>query len=231
MTDPTRQARITQIPATALQGENIEATSLACIQKLLPQGKWTEGEWQVACRMVHACGDPAIGADLLFQHHAVEAGIIALQKGCFIYADSHMQRAGISLSRLRQIRPDWSAEQILCHVADPDVADQAREHHLARSLFALRKAAPHLQQAIVAIGNAPVALLELNRLILEEDLRPALVIGVPVGFVHVEESKDELVSLPVPAISLRGRRGGSSLAVAALHALMIQAISQRKPHE
>lgn len=217
-------ARIHSIPKAHLEGQHIEDASLAQIRSLVPQGDWSEGEWRVACRMVHTCGDPGLAQDLVFQNGAIEAGIEALRRGAPIYVDAQMQKAGISLARLRQLNSCYTGEQIMCHVADADVAERAREERLARSLFALRKAAPRLEGAIVSIGNAPVALLELNRLIQEEGLRPALVLGFPVGFVHVEESKEELATLPVPSIVLTGRRGGSALGVAALHAIALQGI-------
>jgi precorrin isomerase len=99
------------------------------------------------------------------------------------------------------------------------VAQQAADQHLPRSIFAVRKACKMLHGGIALFGNAPVALMELNRMILEDGVRPALVIAMPVGFVHVIESKAELMSLDVPWIAIPGRRGGSTLAVAALHAL------------
>jgi hypothetical protein len=95
----------------------------------------------------------------------------------------------------------------------------ARQSRLPRSLFAIRKAKSILDGGLAVFGNSPIALLELNRLILEEQIRPALVIAMPVGFVHVVESKEELMSLDVPYIALSGRRGGSPLAVSVVHAL------------
>jgi precorrin isomerase len=130
-----------------------------------------------------------------------------------------MIRAGLSLSRLRRVFDGYGPDRIHCHVADPDVATQACVAGLPRSLFAVRKAASVLDGGIAVFGNAPVALLELNRMVLENGLRPALVIAMPVGFVHVMESKDELMRLDLAWIATVGRRGGSTLAVAALHAL------------
>lgn len=221
-------ARIHQIHCADLAGPSIEKRSLQMIQDLVPQQGLSEGAWRVVCRLVHTCGDPHIAHEISFQNHAVQAGVDALRCGAPIYVDSNMQRAGLSLSRLSQVHSLYQASSIHCHVADADVAESARQHQKARSLFAIRKAAPFLSGAIVAIGNAPVALLELNRMILEEGLRPALVIGMPVGFVHVEESKQELQQLDVPSVIIRGRRGGSALAVATIHALAIQAIAGEK---
>jgi precorrin isomerase len=111
-------------------------------------------------------------------------------------------------------------------VADEDVVQQALETGLPRSLFAVRKARSILDKSIAVFGNAPVALMELSRLIVEEGVKPSLVIAMPVGFVHVVESKDELMSLKIPYIAIAGRRGGSPLAVATLHALCSLAVEQ-----
>jgi len=220
----THTAWVNSIPANQLEAMHIETESLRRIQQLVPQGRWSDGEWRIVCRMVHTCGDPAIAQEIHFVNNPVEAGVAALLGGASIYVDSQMQKAGLSLAKLRAVQPDFQKETIYCHVADDDVALAAKAEGKARSLFALRKAKHILHGGIVSIGNAPVALLELNRMIIEEQIRPALVLGIPVGFVHVEESKAELASLPVPGIILKGRRGGSALAVAALHALAIQAI-------
>ena len=113
----------------------------------------------------------------------------------------------------------YRRESIICHVADTDVERKARKTGLPRSLIAIQKAKPLLDGAIVVIGNAPVALMELSRMIIEEGLRPSLVIAMPVGFVHVVESKEELMGLGGPHIATVGRRGGSPLAVSVIHAL------------
>ena len=130
-----------------------------------------------------------------------------------------MIRSGLSMARLQQVYPGYSSENLVCHVADQDIAAAARESGLPRSLFAVRKAKSMLDGAIAAFGNAPVALMELNRLIVEEGIKPAIVIAMPVGFVHVVESKDEIMALDIPFIAVAGRRGGSPLAVSTIHAL------------
>ena len=209
--------------AAPMSGADIEAASLATIDREAPAHAFQPGEWAVARRMVHTSADFSLLAELRFSAGAVAAGLAALRAGAPIYADANMIRSGLSLARLQAVNPAYTRDSIHCHVADPEVAEQAARTGLPRSLFALRKAKAVLEGGIVAIGNAPVALLELNRMIAEEGLRPALVLGLPVGFVHVVESKEELLGLPVQAITLQGRRGGSPLAVAALHALAILA--------
>lgn len=202
-----------------MSGEAIEARSLAIIDAEAPPHKLSPEQWAVARRMIHTTADFSLLGDLRFSADAIDAAVEALRAGRPIYADSNMIRSGLSLARLRQVCPEYAPEAIRCHVADADVAEQARAAGLPRSLFAVRKARAALDGGIAVFGNAPVALLELNRMIQEEGVRPALVVGMPVGFVHVVESKDELMLMGVPYIALEGRRGGSPLAVSVLHAL------------
>ncbi|WP_005038294.1 precorrin-8X methylmutase [Holophaga foetida] len=214
---------IHHLMANPMSGEDIERASFAAIDREAPEHSFDAGQWGVARRMVHTCADFSILKDLVFHAGAVEAGIQALRNGAPIFTDANMIRSGLSQARLKAVNPGYSPASLHCHVADPDIAEEAKRTGLPRSLFAIRKAKAQLEGGIVAIGNAPVALLELNRMIVEEGLRPALVVGMPVGFVHVVESKDELLGLDVPAIALKGRRGGSPLVVATIHALAVLA--------
>ena len=214
-----RQAAIHALLQNPLSGAQIEDYSLAIIDREAPPHHFTSGEWQVVRRMIHTTGDFEIMNSVRFSSGVIETSVRSLQSGLPIYADSNMIKAGLSLERLKSACSAYSKEGIFCHVADADVAAQAREKNLPRSLFALRKARPILDGGIAVFGNAPVALLELNRMIIEDGLRPALVVAAPVGFVHVVESKLELMELKVPCIVLEGRRGGSPLAVSIVHAL------------
>ena len=205
--------------AEPMSGESIEIASLNAIDRESPTHSFSVFEWTIIKRMIHASADFGIMSDIRFQCEAIKSGIAALQAGATIYADANMIRSGLSIERLQRVNSTYDKKHIHCHVADIEITNESKRTGLPRSLFALRKARPWLHGGIVAIGNAPIALLELNRMIIEENIRPALILGFPVGFVHVEESKNELLSLEVPAIVLQGRRGGSPLAVAAIHAL------------
>ena len=200
-------------------GQEIEEWSFAIIDRAAPPHSFAADEWQVVRRMIHTTGDFGIMESVKFSDRAIPSAIGALREGRPIYADSNMIRSGLSMERLRAACPHYSPENIFCHIADPDVAKDASASGLPRSLFAVRKAKRILHGGIAVFGNAPVALLELNRMILEEDIRSALVIAMPVGFVHVTESKDEIMSLDIPYIALAGRRGGSAIAVSVIHAL------------
>ncbi|MBI5583425.1 MAG: precorrin-8X methylmutase [Deltaproteobacteria bacterium] len=200
-------------------GEEIEARSFAVIDREAPAHSFNPEEWEVVRRMIHTVGDFSIISDIRFSPGVLPAAREALSRGSLIYCDSNMIRSGLSLARLRRVHSGYGPEKIVCYVADEGVATEARETDLPRSLLGMRKARNLLNGAIAVFGNAPLALLELNRMILEEGLKPALVVGLPVGFVHVVESKEELLTLPVPHIVMSGRRGGSPLAVSVIHAL------------
>jgi precorrin-8X/cobalt-precorrin-8 methylmutase len=202
-----------------MSGEAVEARSFAIIDQECAAHGFADEEWQVVRRMLHTSADFSLMHQVRFSPGAVEASASALRAGRPIFVDSQMIRSGLSLQRLRQVCPAYGPERLVCHVADPDVAAEAREKGLPRSLFAVRKARSILDGGIAVFGNAPVALLELNRMIIEDRVRPALVVAMPVGFVHVCESKEELMSLGVPYVAIEGRRGGSPLAVATIHAL------------
>jgi len=211
-----------------LSGPEIETKSMEIIDREVPEHRFTPEEWLIVRRMIHTTGDFGIMEAVRFSPGAVAAGITAL-RGCRpLIVDSNMIRSGISLARLRGVCGFYRKESLICHIADEDIERTARRTGLPRSLHAIGKARPFIAGAIAAFGNAPIALMELNRMIVEEGLRPALVIAMPVGFVHVVESKEELMALDVPYIALAGRRGGSPLAVSVIHALCGLAGTEKK---
>jgi len=213
------RALIHEFLAKPMTGPEIETRSFEIIDSERNTTQYPPDQWEVIRRMIHTCGDPGIAPLVRFSPDAIKSGVAALRAGAPIYVDSNMIRGGLSLARLRSVFPGYTSALITCNVAAPDVAAESTRTGLPRSYFAVRKTRETLHGGIAVFGNAPVALLEINRMIAEGELKPALVIGLPVGFVHVEESKTELMSLPVPSIVMTGRRGGSTLAVAAVHAL------------
>lgn len=164
-------------------------------------------------RLVHTAGDPAIAADLVWSEGAVEAGRAALGKGAPVLADARMVEAGI----IRRYLPRDNA--VLCTLDGTE--DLARRLGTTRSAAAVERWRPHLDGAVVAIGNAPTALFHLLEMIAAGAPRPAIVLGFPVGFVGAAESKAALAAngLFLPHVALAGRRGGSALAAAAVNAL------------
>jgi precorrin-8X/cobalt-precorrin-8 methylmutase len=169
----------------------------------------------LAERLVHTAGDPAIVRDLAFGEGAGEAGRKALAVGAPILCDVEMVAQGITRSRLTKENP------VLCHLNAPDVRDRAAARGITRAMAAVDLWLPHLDGAVVAIGNAPTALFRLLELLRDGAPMPALILGFPVGFVGAAESKEALIRFAgtIPHVTLRGRRGGSALAAAAVNAL------------
>jgi precorrin isomerase len=207
--------------------EAIELKSFAAIDSEAPDHNFNPEQWVVVRRMLHTTANFSLVEKICFSDDAIDSAVSALEKGCGIYSDSNMIRTGISESRLQAVYAGYSKDDIVCHVADKEVAEEAKSHGLPRSLYAVRKAKEMLNGGIAVFGNAPTALMELSRMIVEEGLKPAAVIAMPVGFVHVVESKQELMSLGIPYIAISGRLGGSPLAVSVIHSLCAIALERK----
>ncbi len=203
---------------TAL-GRAIEHDSFALIDAEVGDAhSYSASQWPVVRRMIHASADFEFNGLTFFHPGAIEAGLAAIRRGAPVVADVEMICVGLSRPRLAHF--GMKAHQF---ISDEDVIAAAKANGGTRAIEAMRKA--HrlglLEGSIVAVGNAPTALIEVVRLIEEEGVRPALVLGMPVGFVSAAESKERLMAQQeVPWIAIRGRKGGSTLAVAALHALL-----------
>lgn len=208
---------------------DIERTSLAIITEELNQMGliFPENTAPVVKRVIHTTADFDYARNLHFTPGAVAAGIAALRSGTPIVTDTTMALAGISKPGLAKL-----GTTALCYVADPEVAAAAKQQGTTRAVAAVHKAAAAYPGAILAVGNAPTALLTIADQI-ETGLRPALVIGVPVGFVNVVESKERLFAVcqecGVPAIVAMGRKGGSTVAAAICNALVYSAAEMLDP--
>jgi precorrin-8X/cobalt-precorrin-8 methylmutase len=208
-------------------GRAIEHDSFAIIDAEVGPHAYNDEQWSVVRRMIHANADFEFNGLTEFHPQAIDAGLAAILKGgTAIIADVEMICVGLSATRLAHFG-------LVTHqfISDADVIEQAKAEATTRAVQAMRKA--HrlglLDNALIGIGNAPTALIEIVRLIREENLRPALVIGMPVGFVSAAESKALLAQIDtVPWIAIRGRKGGSTLVVAAIHALLGLAESRQR---
>ncbi|MGQ9556815.1 MAG: precorrin-8X methylmutase [Desulfurispora sp.] len=197
----------------------IARKSMTIIEENLPElAQWPPLEREVLKRLIHTSGD--LGCLPLIDIHpaAVREGIKAISGGRDILTDVNMVRAGLISSRLGEF-----GISVHCLINDPVVVAEARERGLTRAMVAMQRGASLVEGGIVAIGNAPTALFSLCELIQKGQARPALVVGMPVGFVGAKESKELLVSTGVPYITMRGTRGGSNLAAAAVNALLLLA--------
>lgn len=194
----------------------IETRSMEIIAPYLADKNLAEPEIKVVSRIIHAAGDPDYGNVVVIHPEAIAAGCKALQSGASIYTDVEMVRTGINRRRLAEL-----GGQVHCLIADEEVARLAKEQGITRSMAAIRTFGERLDGAIVAIGNAPTALFALLELMEQTSIRPALIIGVPVGFVGASESKDLLAEKsPVPYITVKGNKGGSPIAAATTNAIM-----------
>lgn len=201
---------------TAL-GRQIEEGSFAIIDREAGGHRFSHDQWEVVRRVIHATADFEFKDLMHFHPDAIEAGIDALRQGSTLIVDVKMITAGLNQPRL-----ETYGCKVKDFISDDDVISLAKKHNTTRAIESMRKA--HrlgcFDGALVAVGNAPTALLETVRLIKDERARPALIVGVPVGFVSAAESKEAVLSLETPHIVARGRKGGSSIAVAIIHALL-----------
>jgi len=194
-------------------GAEIYRQSFATIRREADLARFAGPEERVAVRIIHACGMVEIAADIRFSPGAAAAAIEALERGAPIFCDSRMVADGVTRGRLP------ASNEVICTLADPVVAPLAAELGTTRSAAALDLWLPKLAGAVVAIGNAPTALFRLLEMVGQGAPAPAAIIGMPVGFVGAAESKEALFASSYPAIIVRGRKGGSAMAAAAVNAL------------
>ncbi len=195
-------------------GADIYRRSFAIIRREADLARFAIEEERVAVRIIHACGMVEAAADLAFSPGAVLAGIAALEAGAPILCDSNMVAHGITRARLPNDNP------AICTLNDPSVPALAERLGTTRTAAAIELWRDRLAGAVVAIGNAPTALFRLLELLDEGVSPPALIVGMPVGFVGAAESKDALIADGrVPYLCMRGRKGGSAMAAASINAL------------
>ncbi|GFP19431.1 precorrin-8X/cobalt-precorrin-8 methylmutase [Candidatus Hakubella thermalkaliphila] len=195
--------------------QRIEDKSFKIIEGLLADLNLPKEQKEVVKRVIHATVDLDYARGLIFHPCAIEAGLAALRTGKNIVTDVNMVKVGIR----REILSGFGGA-VACLINDQEVVQSSSQSGYARAAISMRKAHQLMDGGIVAIGNAPTALFEVCDLVRKGKARPALIIGVPVGFVGAAESKKELITLPVPFITNQGGKGGSSVAVAIVNALL-----------
>lgn len=209
---------LTDFKPLTVQPQEIEGMSFKMIDEEFGEHSFTDEQYKVVQRVVHASADFELGHSMLFQDNAVKAGIEAIRNGEQVYADVQMILGGVNKGRIEK-----HGGSVNVYISDPDVMEEAKRLNTTRAIISVRKAIQQFEGGIFAIGNAPTALLELIRLIKAGHTKPSLVIGLPVGFVSAPESKEELAKLNVPFITNVGRKGGSTITVAALNAISLLA--------
>ena len=196
---------------------DIEKRSFEIITDILGDTKLNPENELVIKRVIHTTADFEYVQNLVFSDHAVRKGIEALRNGCDIVTDTQMAKSGINKTILGKL-----GGQVHCFMSDADVAAEAKERGITRAIVSMERAAKLPKPCIFAIGNAPTALISLHEQIETGKLNPALIIGVPVGFVNVVESKELIIESGVPYIVARGRKGGSNVAAAISNAMLYQ---------
>jgi precorrin-8X/cobalt-precorrin-8 methylmutase len=194
-------------------GAAIYRRSFALIRDEADLARFSGIEERVAVRVIHACGMVEAASDLFFSADGAAAAQAALGAGAPIFCDSRMVAEGVTRARLP------AGNMVICTLGDASVPERAAKLGGTRTAAAIDLWLPQLSGSVVAIGNAPTALFRLMEIIASGGPRPAAIVGMPVGFVGAAESKQALVESGLPAIVMRGRKGGSAMAAAALNAL------------
>ncbi len=201
-------------------GRNIEESSFAIVDKEAGAHNYSSSEWEIVRRVIHATADFEFKKLVCFSSNdrAITDGIDAIKNGANVVVDVKMIEVGVNANRLAVY-----GSKIYSYISDEDVIASAKAKNSTRAIEAMQKAKKldKLNGAIIAIGNAPTALIEISKMIENNEIRPALVLGVPVGFVSAAESKEKLMQTDANYIVTRGRKGGSPIAVAILHALLL----------
>ncbi len=197
---------------------NIEKTSFDIIESEIGKHDYTEDEWVVVRRVIHATADFdfAKKGKILFHKRAIQSAYIAFSKKSYVVTDVEMVLHGLNKKSMSDLNLTG-----VCNINDPDLREISKKSDKTRSELAIQKSIDKINDGIVIIGNAPTALYEVISLIKEKKINPLLVIGIPVGFVSAVESKLDLSNLDIPFITNMGRKGGSSTASSIFNALML----------
>ncbi len=206
----------------------IEAASLRRVDEALARlAGWSQDDRQVVQRMVYAAGDLALALLVRLHPDAVARGVAAIRRGCPVLVDVRMVEVALDRGALAAL-----GCTLHCTIDVPAVADEARAQRLPRAVIAMRSLVSKLDGGIVVVGTAPSALLAVLDLVDVGRVRPALIVGTPVGFTAASEAKAELMARDVPYVTVEGTRGGAALAAAATNALLRLATANRSsdPH-
>ena len=196
----------------------IENESFATIDSEVGAHTYSELEWAIVRRVIHATADFDFAGKekITFHGDVFTSTFAAIGNGCHVVSDVEMVLSGINKQSVKELNL-----KTLCRISEDSVIKNSRDNNLTRSQVAMEFSAAQIQDGIVIIGNAPTALFQVISMFREARVRPALVIGVPVGFISALESKRELLRIPVPSITNIGRKGGSAAACSIINALML----------
>jgi len=198
------------------KGQSIEDQSMQIIDNEIGTHQYNEQEWPIVRRIIHATADFDFAREnkIIFHKDAIKNGINAIKNGCNIIVDVNGVIGGLNKQNLKDFE-----NNVICNISNPIIVEEAKKYNKTRAQTSMRMAASEMNGGIIVIGNAPTALLEVIQMIQEGTSTPALVIGIPVGFVSSPESKESLQALDIPYITNKGRKGGSPCASAIVNAL------------
>jgi precorrin-8X/cobalt-precorrin-8 methylmutase len=217
-----REAGLPKTSEASLPIHPIEEESFRIIASELDENAIDPERLPIIKRVIHTTADFEFASILKFSPNAISAGLSAIRDGANIVTDVTMVKSGVAKARLKPFGGNVES-RLHCFIGDSSVKSVSQASGITRAAASMRKAASYMDGAIVAIGNAPTALQELLRLIRAGEAKPCLIIGVPVGFVGAKEAKEELINSGIEFISTPGRKGGSTVAVAIINALIIMA--------
>ena len=198
------------------KGQSIEDESMQIIENEIGSHPYNEQEWPIVRRIIHSTADFDFARDnkIIFHKNAIQSGLDALKNGCSVIVDVN----GI-VGLMNKQNPKDFGNNVICNISEPSLIESAKKENKTRAQMSMRIAKEDMNGGIVVIGNAPTALLEVMEMVGEGITKPALVIGIPVGFVSAVESKEELAKMDMPFITNQGRKGGSPCASAIVNAL------------
>ena len=198
------------------KGQSIEDESMRIIEDEIGTHPYNEQEWPIVRRVIHSTADFDFARDnkIIFHKDAVQSALAGLKNGCSIIVDVN----GI-IGLMNKQNPKDFGNSVVCNISEPSLMEEAKKQGKTRAEMSMRVAKEDMNGGIVVVGNAPTALLEVMKMIREGITKPALVIGIPVGFVSAVESKEELAQMDIPFITNQGRKGGSPCASAIVNAL------------
>ncbi len=199
-----------------LKPQEIETRSFEIIDEEAGKHAFSEAEWNIVRRMIHTSADFDYMKSVKFHENSIETGIQAIRSGCNIITDTNMARSGI-----RKMDINGYGGDVMCLIAEDDVKKESKKTGKTRAVISVEKSVALMKGGIYVVGNAPTALIRLSELINDGTIEPALVIGLPVGFVNTVESKEMLINTDFPFITNVGRKGGSNIAASVVNALII----------
>ncbi|KAG2471696.1 MAG: Cobalt-precorrin-8 methylmutase [Nitrosopumilales archaeon] len=198
------------------KGQSIEDASMQVIEREIGSHSYNKKEWPIVRRVIHSTADFdfAMENSIIFHKEAIENGLKALKSGCNIVVDVNGVAGLLNKQNTKKF-----GNNVICRISDPEITRQVQESNKTRSQMSMRMSSSDIDEGLVVIGNAPTALFEVIQMVKEDITSPALIVGMPVGFISAAESKEELRKVDIPFITNKGRKGGSSSAAAIVNAL------------